>query len=138
MWISLRTKIKNWFYKDQLNVDQERILRSVIVLQKRHKVLQDTYEKMLRTFASQERRNEQTESNFKKTRLENDELRLTVKRQEQDMDALREQIKILEDLTIPALVNSHQLIIKRLEAQIAVESAKEAIANGHRTSTGET
>lgn len=50
-------------------------------------------------------------------------------RQEEALDSTREVLKTAEEITIPALVQSHDVIVNRWKAESAVSAARIAVAN---------
>lgn len=61
----------------------------------------------------------------------NDAHRLSQK-QAEALDAAQEELRTARDITIPGLVSSHQVLIGRMEAEIAMQAARTAMATPAR------
>lgn len=51
------------------------------------------------------------------------------KQHQEAVDALRSELKILSEVSMPVLVASHKLLLQRYESEIAIESKKMAMVS---------
>jgi len=56
---------------------------------------------------------------------------------EETIEALQARIDLLENVTVPGLVTSHQLLVKEMETRIALETHRQAVLSGATGANGE-
>jgi len=102
------------------------VKRDVWLLDRHLRKLEREQREALSQLEESERELRQAEGRFEEARLrlQNtiEEVRKLQEKYDREVVMLRERIEVLEDVVIPTLVAKHQLILSRLERQIAVEN----------------